>query len=122
MSLFEEVRGDRLYSEGPSPTYPGTRDYILTDSRCLSASPNLRYSADNSLSHTRRSNHRAYLTIPQSQLSNQFRATKGHTGVQCRNCRVSSGQEDWWDLEKRDQKEYLNPNPDDDPKKKGKVH
>jgi hypothetical protein len=27
---IEEVRGDRLYSEGQSPTYPGTRDYILT--------------------------------------------------------------------------------------------
>ena len=25
-----EVRGYRLYSEGQSPTYPGTRDYILT--------------------------------------------------------------------------------------------
>ena len=30
IDLIVEVRGDRLYSEGPSPTYPGTRDYILT--------------------------------------------------------------------------------------------
>jgi len=34
---------------------------------------------------------------------------------------ASSGREDWWALEKRDQKESLNPNPDD-PKMKGKVH
>jgi hypothetical protein len=35
---------------------------------------------------------------------------------------AASGQENWWDLEKRDQKDSLNPNPDNDPKKKGKVH
>jgi hypothetical protein len=34
---------------------------------------------------------------------------------------AASGQEDSWDLEKRDQKDSLNPNPDDDPTKKGKV-
>ena len=30
---IEEVRGYRLYNEGQSPTYPGTRDYILTGVR-----------------------------------------------------------------------------------------
>src|SRR5271155_2327592 len=33
---IEEVRGDRLYSEGPSPTYPGTRDYIISEGASLS--------------------------------------------------------------------------------------
>ena len=30
IDLIVEVRRYRLYSEGQSPTYPGTRDYILT--------------------------------------------------------------------------------------------
>jgi len=33
----------------------------------------------------------------------------------------STGKEEWWVLDKRDQRESLNPDPDD-LKKKGKVH